>query len=260
MPRTDLAGCHVVVTRPRAQSESLIRWIEDLGGEVLDFPVLATRAVDGPVPQRSLAGLAEFDLVIFISANAVRHFLPDILGEGGWPRGVATGAVGAATARAMSALGVNPDLIPETEFTSEGLLALPELADVSDRRILIVRGEGGRETLAETLQQRGAQLAYAEVYRRCLPDTDPAPLADWLQQQRVNFIVITSGEGLKNLFTLMGSRWRRALRQARFIVFSRRLAAAARDLGIASEPVVTNIPSDKGIIDALVANWDQASD
>lgn len=256
MARTELAGCHVVVTRPREQSQQLIRWIQELGGEVLEFPVLATRAVtDPPPPAASLADLSTFDLVIFVSANAVRHYVPGILEQGPWPARSRIGAVGAATARALAAAGLTADLVPEAEFTSEGLLALPALAAVPGKRILIVRGEGGRETLAETLRQRGAEVGYAEVYRRCLPETDAAPLAEWLEVHRDDFIVVTSAEGLHNLFALMGPRWRDALRHARYILFSRRLAAAGRDLGIVSEPIVTRIASDKGIIDALVDNF-----
>lgn len=252
MPRADLQSCHVVVTRPRGQSSQLIQWISDRGGEVLDFPVLMISPVDDA--QTDHRPLSEYDIIIFVSANAVGYFP----GTGGpWPTGVRIAAVGAATARSLEQAGLQPDLVPAVDFTSEGLLALPELASpaISGRRILIVRGEGGRETLGLTLTARGAQVDYREVYRRGLPPTDPAPLLDWLRGSRADFIVVTSGEGLQNLFLLVGDDDREALCQCRFILFSERLAILARDMGVKPKPIVCRIASDKGIIDAISENY-----
>jgi uroporphyrinogen-III synthase len=224
----DLGGRGVLVTRPAAQAEGLCRLIEAAGGRAIPFPTIAIVPVADPEPAH--ARLAEdWDLLIFVSRNAVEQALP-LCPNGRLPALGRLAAVGAATARALSEAGRAPDLVPAGRYDSESLLAQPALADVAGWRVLIVRGEGGRTLLADTLSARGAEVAYAEVYRRALPEADAAALvASW--SQAVQLVIATSGEVLDNLLALVGEAGRPALVATPLVVVSERTAAAAREQG-----------------------------
>lgn len=190
-----LAGVAVVVTRPAAQNQALCQMIAAAGGEAHALPVLAIAGLAATSALRAQLGqLRSYQLAIFISANAVeyaRQLLADT-----WPPPLSVAAVGKATARALMASGVQQVLQPTAGFNSESLLALPELQQVAGKKIIIFRGQGGRELLADSLRQRGAQVDYAEVYRRIRPEVS---LRTLLALPKVDFITATSNESLQNL-------------------------------------------------------------
>ena len=227
-PITPLAGLGVLVTRPQAQAEGLCRLIEAAGGRVILFPVMLIEpAKDLDTPRRGLAG--PLDLLIFTSRNAVDHALP-LLPGGRLPRGPRLAAVGKATAAALAAAGRAPDLVPEDRYDSEALLALPALREVKGWRVVIVRGEGGRPLLGETLQARGAQVVFAEVYRRVLPERDPADLLErW--REEVQLVTATSGEVLRNLWEILGEAGRERLLNTPLVVVSERTRQEAEQWG-----------------------------
>lgn len=262
-----LGGRGVLVTRPAAQARELCRLIEDIGGRPVPFPTVEIRPSRNPEAARAVL-CAGYDLVIFISRNAVEHalaLLPDraaLLGDsaghstadamnagGGAGSGPQLAAVGRATATAMGEAGLAPHLVPESGFDSESLLALSALTRVAGKRVLIVRGEGGRATLGETLAQRGASVAYAEVYQRVPPDTDAAALIpEW--QQSLSFVTATSDEVLVNLLAMVPETAHRWLRGLPLAVLSERNASTAIELGF-RVVAVANEPSDAGLCDAL---------
>ena len=266
-----LGGRGVLVTRPAAQARELCRLIEDAGGRPVLFPTVEIRPPRDPDSARA-ALCAGYDLIIFISRNAVEYaleLLPDraaLIGEpaAGLARESAPGptdprtdagsgpqlaAVGRATAAAMRNADLAPDLVPESGFDSESLLALPALTRVAGKRVLIVRGEGGRPTLGDTLAQRGASVAYAEVYQRVPPETDAAALiAEW--QQTLSFVTATSDEVLVNLLAMVPEGAHRWLRGLPLAVLSERNAGTAIELGFRIV-AVSNEPSDAGLCDAL---------
>jgi uroporphyrinogen-III synthase len=202
--------------------------IEQSGGRAIPFPTIEILPPTHPEPARGL--LAEpWDLLIFVSRNAVEQALP-LLPARRLPAGSVLAAVGAATAKALAEAGRPPDLMPSEGYDSESLLALPPLADMRGRRVLIVRGDGGRPLLGDTLAARGAKVAYAEVYRRALPRADAASLLiRW--DADVQLVTATSGEVLDNLCTLLGEEGRERLLATPLAVVSERTAAAARALG-----------------------------
>ncbi|MFO7641606.1 MAG: uroporphyrinogen-III synthase, partial [Candidatus Competibacteraceae bacterium] len=108
--------------------------------------------------------------------------------------------MGAAAARALARHGVGPCLRPNEGFTSEALLALPRFQRVTGQRIVIVRGEGGRDLLATTLAARGGRVVSAKVYRRERPAITPAPLLKRWEKGEIGAVVVTSNESLRNLF------------------------------------------------------------
>jgi uroporphyrinogen-III synthase len=142
-------------------------------------------------------------------------------------------AVGKGTAMALRALGITAVLEPDNGADSEHLLALPQLQEMAGRNVVIFRGEGGREILAATLRLRGAQVTYAECYRRGLPEqADPAPVLDLLAAGGIQAATAYSGETLDNLFLLIGERGRGYLRQTPLFVPHPRIAERARQLGM----------------------------
>lgn len=242
-----LRGKGVLVTRPVGQAGGLCRLIEQAGGRAIPFPTIAILPAVDPEPTRRL--LAEpWDLLIFISRNAVEHALPLFPG-GQLPPGPRLAALGRATAEALTDAGRAPDLVPAGRYDSDSLLALPDIAKVAGQRVLIVRGEGGRALLGDTLIERAAQLAYAEVYRRTRPEVDPAELlARW--RRDVAFVTATSDEILLNLWELLGARGHELLLATPLVVVSERTAQTAGALGVA-RVVLADHAADEAMLAAL---------
>jgi uroporphyrinogen-III synthase len=248
----NLAGIGVLVTRPESQATALCESITDHGGHAILLPALA---IDGPAqPKVAMAVLervSSFALVIFISPNAVRYGL-QLLAQRGLPNGIEVAAVGLGTARALESHGITPSILPSQRFDSEALLELPELQQLAGDRVLIIRGNGGRPLLGDTLQQRGATVEYAEVYRRECPDTDISPLLkSWTD--KVQIITATSSEILENLLRIAGEPGGKLLRSTPLVVISERMRQHASKLGW-GEIILAERAGDEAIIEA-VCSW-----
>lgn len=250
----NLRGRGVLVTRPAHQAEGLCRLIESAGGRARRFPTLVIAPIQG---ERAQALLAEhWDLVYFVSPNAVRCAHALVRGRQPWLHARQVAAVGDGTARALQATGRIADLVPSGRFESEELLALPALARMDEQRVLIVRGEGGRGLMAETLRQRGARVSIAEVYRRSCPEVDPSPLlARWSEQ--IDWVTVTSEQILRNLMAILGPAGRERLLVTPLVVIAERTADTARRLGF-REIVLAERASDEAILAALCRYADTA--
>jgi len=229
-----LAGRAVLVTRPRELAPGLAKRVEDAGGRAIVFPAIEIE----PLPQSGAVG--RYDMVVFVSPSAVRH------GSRWLGAGHKTLAVGAGTAHEIRKY--RQDVIfPAAGADSEALLALPELAQLAGRQVLIVRGQGGRSLLGDTLRERGARVEYAECYRRVRPQADAAPLlAAW-----VDAVTVNSGEALQNLFALLGAAGQQRLRETPLFVPHARVAAQAASAGV--REVVAAGPGDDEMLERLVA-------
>jgi uroporphyrinogen-III synthase len=246
-----LAGRTIVVTRPAEQADGLAGMIANAGGHPLRFPVIELRDVEDERPFLDLVNrLDEFDFAVFISPNAVGRAMKRILERRGLPPGLRMVAVGAGSVRALAGYGVTGVIAPQGRYDSEALLELAELSAPRGKRLVIFRGQGGRELLGETLSARGAQVEYAECYRRCRPDADPAPLLEAWQRHELHAVTATSSEGLRNLFEMVG-HGRDALRNTPLFVPHPRIAQAARALQVRTA-VVTG-PGDAGLLTGLTA-------
>lgn len=247
-----LAGVTVVVTRPAHQAQGLRELIEDRGGKVILFPVLEIQDTEDTGPVRALIErLDEFDMAIFISANAVLKALPMITARRPLPSRLRLVTVGESTAKALQKYGRSPDLCPCEQSSSEALLALPEMQQVRGKNIVIFRGEGGRELLGETLRQRGASVVYAEVYRRAKPATDPGTLQDHLRRGKVDVISVTSNAGLVNLMELAGPAVWNTLLATPLVVMSERNIEHAHGLGFTGPIARAKQASDAGLAEAI---------
>lgn len=246
-----LRGRRIVVTRPRAQADALAAQIAAHGGEPMVFPLLDIAPADDQRPlQAAISRLSSYTWVVFISPNAVAFSLPAILVAAPWPTAVQAVAIGPGTVAALAGHGVVSVLAPSTRFDSEAVLDLPDLqaARVVDRRVLIVRGNGGRELLADTLRARGAEVDLVSCYRR-LPPPSGEPLQALLHDRRVDAMTLSSSEGLRHLFDLLDEPARWQLARTPLFVPHPRIAEQAKQLGL-TEVILTG-PADAGIIDAL---------
>ncbi len=252
---SDLSGVTVVVTRPAHQADPLCRLIEDAGGQVLRLPVIEIAPPEDPQHCRTqLARLAEFDLAIFVSANAVDAALALLPSAQAWPSELAIAAVGRATARALEAKGLDAKLVAPEPYNSEALLSLPELQSLDGQRVLILRGKGGRAYLGWQLSDRGADVEYLECYLRVRPASDTRPLIAAWEQRHTLPIVVTSNEGLENLRAMIDEAHRPALLASPLVVISERTARHAEKLGFEHPALVARAANDTAIVEAL-ANW-----
>lgn len=245
----------IVITRPVHQGETLKTHLETKGAEVLHFPTIeilpAIRSTD---LETRLRLLECYHYAIFISPNAV-DYAADYLDFGTLPPKLKLAAIGPGTARALAAHGRKPDMLPHDGANSEALLKLKALHAVDRKRILIVRGQGGRELLAETLEERGADVDYAEVYRRAVPRADHAEVGRWLRGSRVDAVVVTSRESLLNLDHMLSPGLTPYLRASQLLVSSARVLKVASAMGMRRRPVVAADASDRALVHALVSWW-----
>ncbi len=254
--RLPLAGRHVVVTRPAQQARTLADAIAEAGGTPLLFPVLEILDLDDVQPlMRFAERLDEFDLAIFISANAVCKALHVVLAERTWPARLSVATVGMSSEKELQCRGFTRVIAPRGRFDSEALLELAPLQSVAvaGKRIVIFRGDGGRELLGETLAARGAVIEYCACYRRGKPDLDPAPLFEHWACDRLDAITVTSSEGLRNLVDMVGESGRPRLYATPLFVPHERIAAQAQRLGV--REIVRTAPGDDGLLGGLIDHF-----
>ncbi len=253
-----LTGIGVLVTRPEHQAHHLCQLIEAEGGAAVRYPALVIRPRADRAAVRAAIGPADrYDLVIFISGNSVRYGV-DFLDQ---HRDLRIAAIGQPTAAALNAAGYRVSLMPEEGSDSESLLALPALAHMSGQRVLIVRGSGGREMLAEVLTSRGAQVQYAEVYTRepARPGAElQAEIEQLWRQGGLKAYAATSVELLEALVGIVTPRCRELMDSTALLTGSRRVAEAAARLGLGSPVVLADAPDDAALTGALI-RWRSAN-
>jgi uroporphyrinogen-III synthase len=257
---TVLSGRTIVVTRPAAQAGRLCRLITDSGGEAVAFPTVEILSIWKNIDRLAClkaANIINYDWLVFISPTAVAEGLAALAAGGTtpahWPAAVAVAAVGRGTAAALERAGMKDVVAPATGADSEALAALPAMqaAAVAGRRVLIVRGEGGREWLADTLRERGATVEVAECYRRALPAVDAAPLASLLAAGGVAGITVHSRGALDNLLALLPAGAQAAVRATPLFASHPRIAEHARVSGL--QQVTVAGPGDDEMIKGITA-------
>lgn len=243
-----LQGVGVLVTRPQPQALAMAERLRQLGATPVVFPVLAILPPGDPIAlAHTLARLADYHLAIFISPTAVEQGLAAIPA---WPPGLPVAGVGQGSAAALRRAGIPQVLAPDAGADSEHLLALPELADMANQNVLILRGEEGRELLAQALRQRGARVDYAACYRRGLPQANPAPLLEIWRQGGIRAVTLFSSESLDNLFQLLGEEGADLLRATPLFAPHPRIAEHGRSLGLVE--AIATAPGEAGVLAGLV--------
>jgi uroporphyrinogen-III synthase len=239
-----LAGAGILVTRPVGQAARLAQLVRDGGGEPVLFPALEIEAL-AVAPVNARAG---FDLMIFISPNAARIGLP--LVRAAIESQTKIAAIGSGTVAELKKAGVEDIISPRSGHDSEALLA--ELADMTPRRALIIRGEGGREFLGEALRSRGTAVEYLECYRRKKPARDMRALLSDPIHGDVKACTATSANIVVNLFEMAGDEGASWLQRLPFFVSHARVAATAFSRGVQTVFVTGN--GDDALVAGL-ASW-----
>ncbi len=247
-----LNGIGVLVTRPEHQAQHLCRLIESEGGAPVSYPALSIKPRQDRAAVRASVGPADrYDIVVFVSANAVR-FGVDLLEQ---RRDLCLAAIGPATAAALNAAGYRVSLIPAEGSDTESLLSMPQLAHLTNERVLIVRGVGGRELLGDTLRARGAAVSYAEVYTRAPARPTPELQAEVEQLWRHGGIQAYTATSVEVLDTLMGivtTRCRELMDSTALLTGAARVAEAAVRYGLGSPLILADAPDDAALVHALM--------
>ena len=202
-----MTGWRLLLTRPAEESAALATVLSDVGIYSSSLPLLDIEPLPiTPDQQALLRDLGRYCAVIVVSKPSARLALQQL--DRHWSE-VPWFSVGAATAQVLADQGYTVHY-PHTGDDSEALLELPALREAiarPDARVLILRGEGGRELLAERLRERGASVDYLELYRRFLPTYDTGVLMQRIQLERLNGVVVSSGQGFLHLQALAGADW-----------------------------------------------------
>jgi uroporphyrinogen-III synthase len=235
----------VIVTRPRAQAETLVRELQGAGIDAVALPLIHIAPLSDARPlQQAWAGLPQLALLIFVSANAVLHFMGQRPAQQAWPAQLLAGSTGPGTSAALRAAGVPLRLLVEPAgevFDSEALWRQLQARDWRGRRVGVVRGEGGRDWLAERLAAAGAQVAFVSAYERQLPRleaTGQALLDAASLQPRQHLWVFSSAQALTHLGQLApNADWSAACAvapHARIVERARQLGFGQVDLAAVS--------------------------
>lgn len=226
----------VVVTRPAAQAADWVRRLRSAGIDAIALPLIEIApAADAVAIEAAWASLATRRLVFFVSPNAVLHFFAARPPGSSWPSGLVAAAPGPGSAAALRNAGVPADHVVEPaadspSFDSEAVWLRLRERDWRAASALIVRGDGGREWLADRLNEAGALVDAVGAYRRVAPvfsGTDRA-LLDELVAGRDSLWLFSSSEAIGHLEAAAGAgRWSRA----RAIAGHPRIAARARAAG-----------------------------
>jgi uncharacterized protein HemX/uroporphyrinogen-III synthase len=214
-----LAGLTILNTRPQAQSRQLTETIQQLGGSSIELPLLNIETIS---PQEWLKYYPEkVDVIIFISANAVHHSLPDLKKDlrQSSPKII---AIGKATQAALQYHQVKVDFTP-ARFDSETLISDPILAEIKAKSVVIVKGNDGRQVLQHYLKEQGANLCELIVYKRTPPKELTQNLKKIWQNNNIDIILISSNTSFKNLMDAIPERYHSKLASCHWLVISKRI-------------------------------------
>jgi len=244
----------IIVTRPAAQARAAVASLKALGVSAVAVPLLQIVPVADPAPlHRAWQSLASNALVFFVSTNAVQQFFAARPAAMAWPAGTLAAAPGPGTDAALRAAGVaDADRVGPppgtTQFDSESLWQSLSKRNWAGQRVLVVRGEHGRDWLAEQFRAAGAEVVYLAAYARCAPDLDDAA-RQVLRQARAlpgeHLWWFSSSEAVRHLKDL----WGPAPAGALALATHPRIARAARDAGFAD--VREGVPGEAALVQAL---------
>ena len=233
----------ILLTRPLSQVGNLQSLLEDSDLDYVLFPALEVNKIDTVAPSES------YDVIIFISVNAViyaEEYFSQLFVE---PLKIF--AVGPTTAKKLTDKGVKVDAYPLKNASSQELLAMPECGKLSDKKVLIVRGKGGSETLKNSLKVMN-QVDYFEVYRRAACEVSRLHVEsiEQFMQTPDGIVIANSVKSLFNVVKLVKeirSYYEGQLKSRTLVVLSERIKVQAQSIGF-NNVHVARTPSDKGTI------------
>ncbi len=210
-----LFGKKIVVTRASDQAPEFIRLLEEAGAEVISLPTIEiVPPVSWKPVDQAIDMLPAFDWILFTSINGVSMFFNRMKALGRDIRelkGIRIGAIGPKTSGRLQALGLKVDIFPE-EYRAEALA--DALGKVQGQRILLARAQDARDILPKTLQDSGARLTIATVYRTLKPRGLAADLRKRLTDGEIDVVTFTSSSTVDGFMQHLGSKERKRLFQS----------------------------------------------
>lgn len=288
MSTNSLVDIQVLVTRPAHQAQALCELLAEQGAQVIRLPVIEIEAIALSAKMAAIIDtINEIDFAVFISPNAVEHGLAVLFAQGRIPDKLKLVTIGKASAQKMQQLlGRAPDIFPKEQYNSEALLALDSLQSnkVNNKKIIIFRGQGGRELLASSLKQRGARVEYIEVYQRKMPELQSSVLESiWNPDgggsdcrgsncrgsncrgpncrgpNSPDIIIVTSNEGLRNLVAMIAcssdeqhDSYLQQLRQTPLVVVTEKMRLSAQNLGFKNAIMIAARASDDALLESVL--------
>lgn len=228
---TNLNGLRILNTRPKEQGQILHTVIQQAGGIAIDFPTLEIQECE-PHWLANLPDLKSLGHAIFISANAVHYCFKQLQQQinFSWPPEIQTIAIGQGTAQALQKYRIAAEIPLSPD--SEHLLQLPSLTQIKQKKIVLIKGEGGRRLIEDYLLEQGAELIVLAVYKRALPTINHQFSNSLWQDNAVDIILLTSEQSIHNLFKLFSQKSHDWLKNKPCLVISERLAQIATHLGM----------------------------
>lgn len=249
-----LTGLRLWITRPHDQAAGLIAAVKSAGADVLPLPLLEIAPpLDLPALDAVLARLDEFDLAIFVSPSALDAVFDRL--HHGWPANLPVAVMGPGSALRAAERKIPHIIAPTSQFDSAGLLQQPELQALTGQRVVLFRGDGGRDALPQTLVERGAELTLVSAYRRLPPTFDDAHLRAELSGG-CDGIVVSSSEAVQYLFRIAGALTRQQLQSVLFFAPHPRIIEALAAEG--AERAVLTAVGDAGISATLIHYFSSA--
>ena len=242
-------GLSILVTRPTNQATALIKLLQHEGARVLHQPSLKIQAFAEPGQQALIDNIADFDLLIFISRNAVEYGCRLINNQTPLDKTRPVAAIGKATQQALVEQGFSHIISPQQGFDSEALLASQALSidEISSKKVLIIRGGQGRKLLKTTLEQRKASASYLDVYQR-LPET---PILSTTDYASLDFVTVSSQQGLESLLSILEPESKQQVLNKVLITPSLRCTERAKELGFNQIETAANA-TDNAMLSCIV--------
>lgn len=201
MTSHSLQGKWIVITRPIHQAESLTKNIEKVGGCLLHFPLIEITPLNDEKTVKTLKGLVDYDIVIFVSSNAVDQTIK-LIGTNILEDKILV-TTGKKTAQALLNHSLSVDFCPDKFFNSEALLAIDEFKEAcKGKNVAIVRGSSGRDYLKNNLVTLGATVNYIDVYSRHCPQHNLNALQEAFEQEKLDLVLLTSASSTASFFAL----------------------------------------------------------
>lgn len=255
-----MAKPRVLVTRPEHQAQGQTVLLASMGIDPVPLPLLDITPIAETDPTFPLlrSRIMDLDLyhkIIFTSANAVTAGMELI--DQYWPQlpiGIEWFAIGQQTALKLKSYSIAAQYSP-AGYDSEALLSLPLLQNIAEQKILIMRGEGGRETLAKQLTQRNAKVDYANLYRRGMPHYTSEQIMGTISDKSLAAILLTSGEAMNNLTQLIDKHALKALKHTTLVVPSARVARIAAELGY-TRIITASGPDNQAMAETVLSTID----
>ena len=257
-----LDGLRIVVTRPAGQAAEFAALLQAQGAVPVLFPTIDIAPLaDCAELDAALLGLERHDLAVFVSANAVSHAFARLNKLAiAWPAHLRVAATGPATAARVlefgSTCGIRAVIHPPARFDSEGLMEELDRIGLAPQRVLIVRGEGGREWLLDHLAKRGVTVRAVASYKRVRGSADATPLLRLAAAKQLAAITVTSSEGGENLMAMLGPDAAAAINGVPMFVPHPRIAARMRALDCTQ--VVETAGGDAGLLAGLQHHFAKA--